>query len=205
MIFNIDAKELEIPDDAVIVSDPPYGCQNDCDYTRFTGGLSPSRNFHHGIQGDDQPFDPTPFLEYPKVVLFGYQFFADKLPTGTILVWNKKRESQLGTFLSDCELAWRKGGKGCYLFNHVWHGFDRQTERGKTLHPTQKPVALMEWVLTGLKLNGDETIVDPFMGSGSTGVACRNLGLKFIGAEINPHYFEIAKQRIEGQVGNRAG
>jgi len=183
---------------AAVVTDPPYGGNFDCDYTRFTNGLSPSRNFHEGIKGDDKPFDPTPWLSYRKVVLFGYQFFAHRLPLGTILVWNKKRPTQLGTFLSDCELAWMKGGKGVYLYNHVWHGFDRQTERGeKTLHPTQKPVALFKWVLGRLKLSPGDWVLDPYCGSGSCGVACLELGLNYLGFELIPAYAEIATDRLD--------
>jgi len=180
-----------------VVTDPPYGCNNDCDYTRFSGGLSPSRNYHRGIQGDSEPFDPLPWIDYPQVVLWGYQFFAQRLPVGTILVWDKKRDNQLGTFLSDCELAWQKGGKGVYLFRYVWHGFDRQGERGKALHPTQKPVALFEWCIKRLKLPNGATILDPYMGSGSCGVAAVQLGYDFLGIEIDPGYFDIAKARIE--------
>lgn len=199
-IYNTDCFEIlpKIRDriDAV-VTDPPYGCKNDCDYTRFKGGISPSRNFHEGVVGDDQPFDPAPFLDFPKVVLWGYQYFAPRLPLGTVLVWNKKRDNQLGKFLSDCELAWMKGGKGCYLFNHVWHGFDRASERGKTLHPTQKPVELFKWCLHRLKLQEGSTVFDPFMGSGPCGVACKELGLNYVGCEIVPEYFEVAATRLD--------
>jgi len=184
-------------DGVIVVSDPPYGCANNCDYTRFTGGLAPGRNYHAGILGDDKPFDPTPWLDFPKVILWGYQFFADKVPQGTVLVWLKKRDNQLGKFLSDCELAWQKGGKGVYLYKHTWSGFDRGSERNqKSLHPSQKPVALMEWCIERVSKPGD-TIFDPFMGSGSTGVACVNLGREFIGCETDAGYFEIAQKRIE--------
>lgn len=179
-----------------VVTDPPYGCKNNCDYTRFSGGLSPHRNYHSGIIGDDKPFSPSPWLAFPQVVLWGYQFFADKVPQGTVLVWNKRRESKLGKFMSDCELAWQKGGKGVYLFNHVWDGFDRETERGKVLHPSQKPVALMAWCIERITKPGD-TVFDPFMGSGATGVACVQTGRNFIGCEIDENYFNIAKRRIE--------
>jgi len=189
----------DLPHIDAVVTDPPYGAKTDTDYTRFSGGLSPSRNHHQGIKGDDLPFDPAPWLSFPKVVLFGYQYFAAKVPVGTILVWNKKRPTQLGTFMSDCELAWQKGGHGVYLFNHVWHGFDRESERGKTLHPTQKPVALFKWIIERQKLKPGATILDPYLGSGATGIAALELGFNFIGAEIEPSYFEIAKQRIEAK------
>jgi len=181
----------------LILTDPPYGCKNNCDYTRFSGGLSESRNYGKQIFGDEKPFDPSPFLGFSGVILFGYQFFADKLPPGTILIWNKKRESQLGSFLSDCELAWKKGGSGCYLFPLVWHGFDREVERGKTLHPTQKPVALFLWCLELSKTTG--TVCDPYFGSGTTGVACERLGRKWIGIEIEEKYCEIAAKRIQAE------
>lgn len=191
-----DCTTLTIKADALIC-DPPYGCNNDCNYSRFSGGLSPSRNHHRGVVGDDAPFDPSPWLAYPKVILWGWQHYADRLPLGTVLVWCKKRDNQLGTFLSDCELAWQKGGKGVYLFRHVWHGFDRQSEKGKTLHPTQKPVALMQWCISRLKLPPGSTIFDPYMGSGPTALAALSLGHKFVGAEIDEKYFSIACDRVK--------
>ena len=194
--------ELEAGSVDAVCSDPPYGVNNDCDYTRFTGGLAPNHHHHQGIYGDDKPFDPSPWLEFPQVVLWGYQYFARDLPIGTTLVWNKKANNQLGTFLSDCELAWMKGGVGAYLFNHVWHGFDRQTERGEgILHPSQKPVALMRWCLS--KIKGGGAILDPFMGSGTTIVAAIRTGRRAIGIEKEPKYFAIAVKRIEAEL-NRA-
>jgi site-specific DNA-methyltransferase (adenine-specific) len=191
LIRDIDPKSIH-----AIVSDPPYGADNDCDYTRFSGGKSPSRRYHKGIAGDDQPFDPSPWLGFPKVILWGYQFFAERVPQGTVLVWNKKRPNQLGTFLSDCELAWQKGGKGVYLFNHPWHGFDRASERGQSLHPSQKPVELMAWCIKRLNLPEGATILDPYMGTGATGVAAKRLGYQFIGIEQEREYFQIAQRRI---------
>jgi DNA modification methylase len=76
-------------------------------------------------------------------------------------------------------------------------------EHGETYHPTQKPVALMEWVLTLKWIPRDSTILDPFMGSGTTGVAAINLGRKFIGIEIEPKYFDIARKRIRDAWENR--
>jgi len=69
-------------------------------------------------------------------------------------------------------------------------------ERGQNYHPTQKPVALMRWILALPWLSSYKTILDPFMGSGTTGVACVQMGRDFIGIEIEPKYFEIAKRRI---------
>lgn len=191
---------------AAVVTDPPYGGSFNTNYSRFSGGKAPSKNFHgrnwqsrtwEGIIGDDKPFDPSPWIVYPKVVLFGYQFFAEHLPLGTILVWNKNRPEVLGKYLSDCELAWQKGGYGCYLFNHVWRGFDRASERGqKTLHPSQKPVAVFKWILQRLKLKPGSWVLDPYAGSGACGLACKELDLNYIGIEISEEYAEIARQRL---------
>jgi DNA modification methylase len=190
---------LEMLDDLrradAVIGDPPWGADTDCDYTRFSGGLAPNHH-HHGIQGDDQPFDPSPWLDFENVILWGYQFFAERLPLGTVLVWNKKRDNQLGTFLSDGELAWQKGGKGCYIFQHTWHGFDRATERNEpVLHPSQKPVRLMEWCIERVTEPG-ALILDPYMGSGSTGVAAIATGRRFIGVEIDEQYCERAVKRL---------
>lgn len=198
---------LNLPTSSCVISDPPYGIKNNCDYTRFSGGLSPSRNHHGfrtgiewtGITGDDVAFDPTPWLAFKKVALFGHQYFSSRLPVGTVLVWLKRRPSQLGKFLSDAELIWMRGGKGCYVMHHVWNGFDRASERGKkTLHPSQKPVAVLKWIIGRLKLPPDSLIVDPYMGSGSTALAALECGHRFIGVEIDRTYFDIACERVDG-------
>jgi site-specific DNA-methyltransferase (adenine-specific) len=187
-----------------VLCDPPYGCAEDTNRARFTAGpgmTGPASTMSHDtITGDDAPFNPTHLLTYPKVIIWGYQFFADKLPQGTINVWQKKSSNALGKFLSDGELAWQKGGKGVYIYEHQWNGFWRDSEhetRGKPLHPTQKPVVLMRWCLDRLKLEPGATVLDPYMGSGPVGVACAEAGFKYIGIEIEEDYYKIAKSRIK--------
>jgi site-specific DNA-methyltransferase (adenine-specific)/modification methylase len=78
----------------------------------------------------------------------------------------------------------------------MWNGMIRDSERAyPRVHPTQKPVKLMEWCLSFAP--DADSVLDPFLGSGTTGVACANLGRRFIGIEINPKYFDIACTRIE--------
>jgi DNA modification methylase len=186
-----------------VLCDPPYGCKVATNYAdaRFGGPNSVAKyakgNTHKPVHGDDEPFDPSHLLEYPKAIIWGYQFMADKLPQGTVLVWQKKNDAELGCFLSDGEAAWQKGGQGLYIYHHRWYGFLRQTERGKVIHPTQKPVALMRWCLDRLKLEPGATVLDPYMGSGPVGVACAEAGFKYIGIEIEEDYYNIAKSRIE--------
>jgi len=189
--------ELDTSNIELLLSDPPWGSNFNFNYERFSGGLRENRNYGEMI-GDDSPFDPSPFLKFPKVILWGSNHFAKHLPIGTTLVWNKKRPNQTGKFLSDGELAWMKGGVGVYIFTHIWHGFDRESERGKTLHPTQKPILLMEWCLKRAKATG--AVLDPFMGCCPVGLACINMGLPFIGIEQDEHHFETARQRTEQYV-----
>jgi site-specific DNA-methyltransferase (adenine-specific) len=188
------------PVDAV-VTDPPYGMMNDPDSSRFSGGQSPLicrrgsdiPAFAEPIQGDDKPFDPSPWLGFRFVILWGCNHFAQRLPKGSTLAWIKKDEHLYGTFLSDAELAWRKGGHGVYCFHRNWSGFSRLMTVGKASHPNEKPIELMAWCVEMT----EGTILDPFMGSGTTGVACARLGRKFIGIEIEPRYFDIACKRIK--------
>lgn len=198
-LYNRDCLDLlpVLPKDAGIITDPPYGVRNNGNYGRFRGGKWKSNNFHD-ILGDDQPFDPSPWLTFPIVVLWGYPFFAQQLPAGTTLVWQKNRDAVLGKFLSDAELAWLKGGTGTYVFKHIWRGMDRESERGqRTLHPNQKPIALFEWVLELAKLAPPQVVVDPYMGSGPCAVACIKAGIPFIGIELDPRHFETAVNRVK--------
>ena len=119
------------------------------------------------------------------------------MPAGTILIWLKKRDSQFATVLSDAELGWVKGGKGIYCWRHVWSGCDRASERGKTLHPTQKPVALMRWIIERMRIPRGTTIVDPYCGSGATLLAAAELGYEALGIELSPAYFAVARKRLE--------
>ena len=91
-------------------------------------------------------------------------------------------------------MAWTNVIGAPRVFRNLWAGILRSSEKGEHFHPTQKPVALMEWCLQFVDA---ETILDPFMGSGTTGVACARLGRRFIGVEIEPRYFDMACRRIE--------
>jgi len=178
-----------------VVTDPPYGIDFDTDYRRFTGGVS-KQSAHKRIANDALPFDPKPFLSLAKtVVLFGANNYSDRLPQGSWLVWDKRHGTK-PLMTSDGEVAWCNKGHGIYIFNHVWDGFLRGSEQGiKRVHPTQKPIALMQWIVEKYTKQGD-TVIDPFMGSGTTGVSCVQTGRNFIGIELDKGYFDIAEKRI---------
>lgn len=184
-----------------VVTDPPYGIgyspagggggitdRNGKRYEkRFTG--------NDLVRGDNKPFDPTPFLQIaPITVMWGGNHFADKLPASSCwLVWDKRCGTSNNDF-ADCEIAWTNMPRVARVFNHLWNGMLKDSERGiPRVHPTQKPIEVMRWCLEQVKA---EIILDPFMGSGTTGVACANLGRIFIGIEIEPKYYEIALKRI---------
>lgn len=115
---------------------------------------------------------------------------------GRWLVWDK-RDGVGFNDQSDVEFAWISGERRAdRLFAHRWSGWTKASERGDPrLHPTQKPVALMEWCLGFLP--AARIILDPFMGSGTTLVACQRLGRNGIGIELDPGYFDAACRRVE--------
>ena len=175
-----------------VVTDPPYGIAHPTNYAeRKRAALAPCTDYLP-VVGDDKPFDPSPWLDWP-CCLWGANYYADKLPPMSgWLVWDKLRPDDLDQ--STCELAWTNFIKGVRRFKYLWNGCMRDGDEA-LYHPTQKPVALIRWVL-GFKWTPAGTVLDPFMGSGTTGVACVQTGRKFIGIEIDPGYFEIAKKRI---------
>lgn len=189
---------VDLPPVNAVISDPPYGMDWNTDSRRFSGG---ERRHDDGrdwpaVANDSRPFDPSPWLDYPHVVLWGCNHFARFLPLGTSLVWIKKADHLFGSFLSDCELAWMKGGHGVYAYRHPFPPPSRMAENfGSTAHPTQKPIGLMQWSIEKTKSTG--TVLDPYMGSGTTGVACMKLGRRFIGIEIDERYFDVACERID--------
>lgn len=168
-----------------VVSDPPYGI----DFTQRTTGLK--------ITGDNKSFDPSPFLSIgSQCLLWGADNYATHLPLGRWLVWVKRAvEVAAPKSYGDAELAWLSGSGCIKAIRHISDGCVREGEEHGIVrvHPSQKPVAVMRWCLGFI--NG-VIILDPFMGSGTTGVAAVNLGRKFIGIEIEPKYFDIACRRI---------
>lgn len=191
-----------LPKVDAVITDPPYGMDWDTDSTRFTGGQhkrGEGREDWGAIAEDSEPFDPSPWLQFPIVVMFGANHYGARLPVGTTLVWIKKADHLFGTFLSDAEVAWMKGGHGTYCYRKQFPPPSRMAENGggEVAHPTQKPIGLMTWCMERAKVPAGAVVLDPYMGSGTTGVACHQTGRQFIGIEREPKYFDIACRRIE--------
>lgn len=195
----------------VIVTDPPYGLEHAGVESRRTHyGAKRSRlalaQDYQQIHGDQRPFDPAPFLvlELPTV-LFGANHYAHRLPPSpTWLVWDKldgltSKRSVGFNDSADVELAWSNLGGPARLYSQRWIGMIRNGRNAshKRVHPTEKPVELMAWVLAQCPPG---LILDPFMGSGPTLRAAKDLGRKAIGIEIEERYCEIAVRRCAQEV-----
>lgn len=182
----------------LVLTDPPYGISLPTNYKERGRCCLAVCNNYKPVHDDNKPFNPSFLLELNKpTVLFGANYFADRLPASSgWIVWDKLRP--VGIDQADAEIAWTNFVKGVRVFRHLWHGMMRASEHGKNYHPTQKPVVLMEWVLM-LRWTPQGTVLDPFLGSGTTAVACERLGRKWIGIEISEEYCEIAAKRIDAE------
>jgi len=184
-----------------VITDPPYGMNWNTDSTRFTGGQhkrGDGRDDWGAIAQDCKPFDPSPWLVFDRVIMFGANHYAERLPVGTTLIWLKKADHLFGTFLSDAEIAWMKGGHGVYCFRKQFPPPSRIAENnGKEVaHPTQKPIGLMRWCINKVKTPEGGTVLDPYMGSGTTLVAAKLEGRRAVGIELEERYCEIAANRL---------
>ena len=187
-----------LPKVDAVITDPPYGIDYVPQYgkRRMPDGTWRSPETQMRVIGDKVPFDPAPFLDFPQVMLSGANHFFSRLPdVGRLLVWDKRCGVIPDRTQSDCEFIWHNQKGAARIFRHVWDGMLRDSERTiSRVNPTQKPVALITWLIELADNPG--VILDPFMGSGTTGVACINLGRRFIGCEIEPKYFDIAVERM---------
>jgi DNA modification methylase len=185
-----------------IVTDPPYGI----DYGRG-GSFQASHGWgqwRENVEWDvERPakelFDLMLSMSAGQII-WGGNYFTDYLPpTMQWLVWDK---AQRGFSLADCEFAWSSQQKAARIFTYARgneSGFAPKSKENREYtsgHPTRKPLALMKWCLERLPKTA-ETILDPFMGSGTTGVAAVQMGRSFIGIEREERYFQIACKRIE--------
>jgi site-specific DNA-methyltransferase (adenine-specific) len=186
-----------LPKVDAVITDPPYGIgwvHSGIGYLK-NGKMLGTKHGGERVRGDDKQFDPSPFLALSKDLLFwGANNFADKLPASTGWVtWDKGIAP--GLSFSDFEMAWTSQPVKAVMWRQQWCGFNREGERDPREHPTQKPVGIMTKCVE--RFPKASVILDPFMGSGTTGVAAGSLGRQFIGIEIEPKYFDIACERIE--------
>ena len=183
-----------------LVTDPPYGIDAAGRGKIGSGGGKLGAGKYKSTEFDKKDWDKKPIkselMEAIRAkarwqIIFGGNYYA--LPaTSCWLVWDKLNT---GDF-ADCELAWTNLKKAVRRIQYRWNGMLRQNNEPRGDHPTQKPIGVMRWCIGHLP-DDAVTILDPFMGSGTTGVAAVKMGKKFIGIEREREYFDAACRRIE--------
>jgi len=178
-----------------VVTDPPYGIGEDGGACRTRS--KPGYSKHEAMNWDretppQEAFDAMVACSR-KQIIWGGNYFSDKLPpTQGWLYWRKL----MGGHFADGELAWTSLNRALREYTKCPKGMDKR-------HPCEKPVELLLWCLCFV---ADATVIcDPYLGSGTTGVACVRTGRRFLGIEKEPKYFEIAKRRILDELTRKSG
>jgi len=199
VIYNADCREVipHLPKVDLLLTDPPYGIFK----PQNGGGIMFGKETIYSKDASAQVWDLSPSSETlllaigqaTEWVVWGGNYLADKLGACKgPLIWDKKTGDNP---YADAEIAWGTASGTARIFHHQWCGAFKDSERNqKAIHPTQKPIALMKWCLGFFPKA--ETVLDPFMGSGTTLVACKQLGRKCIGIELEEKYCEIAARRL---------
>lgn len=177
-----------------VVTDPPYGIGEAGKNFASRAKLASADRYERSTW-DDSTADAAVAASVALArwsIVFGGNYY-DLPPTSCWLVWDKLNGTN---DFADCELAWTNLPKAVLRIRFLWNGCMRRERDIEREHPTQKPIDVLKWCIEHIP-NPNQTILDPFMGSGTTGVACQKLGRTFIGIEIEPKYFDIACRRIE--------
>lgn len=204
----------------LLLTDPPYGISivktegasiGGSKSITIKGYVSPRKhkildaNPYMPIHGDDKPFDPTHLIGLADHhILFGANYYADKLKiSSSWIVWLKKHEEWNRSMFADCELAWSDLGIPARVYSTIWFGLIKEGEHDKRIHPTQKPVKLLANLINDFTKQNNK-IMDPYLGSGSTLIACEQTGRICYGCEIDPHYCDVVIKRWENYTNNKA-
>lgn len=186
-----DCREVlpTLPKVDAVLTDPPYGIGFAAQPTRCQRANGMERK----AWDNERPQDVIDALvaAHKRVIIWGGNYFALR-PTRGWLVWTKTGNAPS---MADLEMAWTSMDMNSRRFEKTVSSASQEKDLRNGAHPSQKPVGLMAWCLGFVP--GAGAILDPFMGSGTTGVACANLGRQFIGIEREPSYFDIACRRIE--------
>ena len=203
-IYCMDCLEgmKQIPDKSIdlILTDPPYGILNGIS-TLGGPGTKNVKNKNYGVTLWDNKPDKKVINEFFRlsnnIICFGGEHLSDILPQSKgWIVWDKIIPD--GMNFSQCELIWTSYKKPIKIIRHRWHGFlndNKFIETEKRFHITQKPLELI-YKLVKMYSDVGDLVVDPFMGSGTTAVACKQLGRDFIGFELCQEYVDIANKRL---------
>jgi len=186
-----------LPRHAAVVTDPPYPINYD--YTKTRRHRSQWASNYAGMA---QPFDPTPWLGFPEVILFGAdQYWHARFQQGSWCYWDKMLGKHPADFAPG-EWVWLSKPGPPQYFPYLWRGGMREGEENyvhlpQKLHPAQKPIALLAYLV---EQTAAPVVIDPFMGSATTLAACVRLGRPCIGIELDPDYFAVACHRLQHEV-----
>jgi len=195
----------------LVHTDPPYGINEKCDRVFASRSRMAKGNSFAQIKNDENTdcavdaFTLCAGLGIPRQVWWGANHYAHAVPeTANWFVWDKRTEEKQKDMNSDCELAWVKSKwSSVRIFRHLWKGLIKASEHGqKRVHPTQKPVALVEWVFDYYK--DVKTVLDLFGGSGSTLIASESQGKTCYMMEFEPNYCDVIIQRWQNFTGQTA-
>lgn len=203
-IYNCDWREVLPIEADLVLTDPPYGIsivdgggaiRSVAQRGRHKDQLA-TRPVYIKVANDGSPDEAKQAIdslsETPKQIWWGGNHFGEVLGDASCwLVWDKENDSAP---FADCELAWTNLDGAVRMFRHRWNGMLRASEKTRW-HPTQKPVALMDWCITKAKLKPNSLVFDPFMGAGSVAVAAKAQGHRYVGCELVEKYCEIAAKR----------
>ena len=202
VIYLGDCRDIlpHLPKVDLVLTDPPYGIGEAAGKNVSRDNLAVAVDYGND-SWDDKPI-PKDLLYLAmgagdRLIIFGGNYYASALADGPgWLVWDKQNS---GDF-ADCELAWTNLPQAVRIKHHMWNGMLRKGGEPR-YHPTAKPVAVMAWCIQQADKHGtNQTILDPFMGSGTTLRAAKDLGRKCIGIEIEEKYCEIAARRLGQEV-----
>ena len=205
-LYNMDCMDgmKEIPDkffDLAIV-DPPYGIGESGAKNHSRNNYTKAQNYKPFFGSDKNAPSKNYFIELFRVsknqIIFGANHFISNINKNSScwIVWDKMNGA---SDFADCELAWTSFNSAVRKFSFRWAGMMQGDMKNKEvrIHPTQKPVALYEWLLTNYAKPGDK-ILDTHVGSGSSLIACYNMDMPYMGFEIDKEYFDKATERING-------
>jgi DNA modification methylase len=177
-----------------LVTDPPYGIKEAAGKNASRSKMAVSVDYGSD-EWDNEPIQhwllQQAVAKAKHAIVFGGNYYPMP-PSSCWLVWDKENGEN---DFADCELAWTNLPKAVRRIAYRWHGMLRANNETRGEHPTQKPVGVMEWAIMQLP-EGTQTILDPFMGSGTTGLAALALGRKFIGIERERKYYDAALRRL---------
>ena len=199
------ASVLPVSEVALVHADPPYGIDVDLDGGNARRGTANGKPSLGKVVGDREPFDPVSLLTLDRpTVLWGANNYAARLPPSSAwFVWDK-RVTMPADDRSDCEMAWTNLGASARVFRHVWKGTVRDSERGATIHPTQKPIALCSFVYTRAKLKRGDLVFVPYLGSGPDLPAAQAMGLRVIACDVERWCCDTAISRLGAITADRA-